>query len=152
MSEPIFDDLTISEHAARVTESVRAINHLSIGPTADRALTYPSDVSAVVSDLARAIHGLPQAASQLAARLDRLSDTGRVRDTDPDPACGYRAARASALLAEHCAQAAGRLARLLDAAGSDLSRLAYADGPAVRTAAQGAPALPECNDGHGLQL
>jgi len=35
MSEPVFDDLTISEHAARVAESVRAINHLSIGPTDD---------------------------------------------------------------------------------------------------------------------
>lgn len=151
MNEPVFDDLTIAEHAARVAQSVRAINHLSIGPTADRALPYPCDVATVASDLARAVHGLPQALGQLAARLDRLAASGRVGDADPEPLRVDRAARASFLLAEEAGQPATRLAWVLDAAGSDLSRLAYADPPARSPGAVTDPPSPERTDTYGLE-
>lgn len=167
MRSPVFDDLSITEHAARAAESVRAINHLSIGPTADRALPYPSELYTVVSDLARAVHGLPQALGQLAARLDRMRMTGRVRDADPDREARAAqppadpAARAAAILAAPSGRAADQLARLLDLAAADLARLAYDETPPSSKAASAAPhgaALPErsddrcSDDGYGLQL
>lgn len=136
MSEPTFDGMTIREHASQVAESVRAINHLSIGRAGDESLPYPSDVAVVVAELARAAHGLRQATGQLAGRIERLEQAGHVLDAEPDPAHPDRAAMACGFLTTSVSAATGRLASALDRAHQHLSCLAYTDqaGPQSRTA------------------
>lgn len=133
VSEPVFDGMSIREHAGQVAESVRAINHLSLPWVVDEALPYPSDVAVVVAELARAAHGLRQAAAQLAGRIDRLNQQGRIRDADPDPKRPDRAAVACALLTVSTAAATARLATALDMAEQHLACLAYADPPEPQT-------------------
>lgn len=132
MSEPIFDGMSIREHAGQVAASVRAINHLSVGRVGDKSLPYPSDIAVVVAELSRAAHGLRQAAAQLADRIDRLDKDGHVLDADPDPSQPDRASRACALLTVSVA-ATARLATALDAAHTHLACLAYEDQPTPST-------------------
>lgn len=135
MSEPVFDQMTIREHAGRVAASVRAINHLSLPWVVEESLPYPSDVAVVIAELARAAHGLRQATAQLADRIERFEHVGRIRDADPDPAHPDRAARACLLLTVSVAAATERLATALDAAEQHLSCLAYAEQPTPSTRA-----------------
>lgn len=133
MSEPVFDEMSIREHAGQVAESVRAINHLSLPWVVEESLAYPSDVAVVVAELARAAHGLRQATAQLAGRIEQLQQDGRIRDAEPDPDHPERAARACLLLNVSVAAATGQLATALDAAEQQLSCLAYAEQPAAAT-------------------
>lgn len=129
MSEPIFDGMSIHEHAGQIAASVRAINHLSIGRAGENSLPYPSDIAVVVAELSRAAHRLRQAAAQLADRIDRLDKAGHLLDADPDPSRPDRASRACALLTVSVAAATARLATALDAAHIHLACLAYEDQP-----------------------
>lgn len=153
MSEPIFDGMSIRDHAGQVAASVRAINHLSIGRAGDKSLPYPSDVAVVVAELSRAAHGLRQAAAQLADRIDRLDKAGHVLDADPDPSQPDRASRACALLTVSVAAATARLATALDAAHTHLACLAYEDQPtpSTRTVTSGTtPTVAEPTELPGL--
>lgn len=133
MSEPVFEGMSVREHACQVAESVRAINHLSIGRAGDKSLPYPSDVAVVVAELSRAAHGLQQAAAQLADRIDRLDKAGHVLDADPDPSRPDRASRACTLLTVSVTAATARLATALDDAHTHLACLAYEDQPTPST-------------------
>ena len=133
MSEPVFDQMSIRQHAGQVAESVRAINHLSLPWVVGESLPYPSDVAVVVAELARAAHGLRQATAQLAGRIEQLQQDGRIRDADPDPDHPERAARACLLLNVSVAAATGRLATALDAAEQHLSCLASVERPTPST-------------------
>jgi hypothetical protein len=133
MNEPVFDQMSIREHAGQVAESVRAINHISLPWVVGGSLPYPSDVAVVVAELARAAHGLRQATAQLADRIERLEQGGRIRDVEPDPDHPDRVARACLLLNVSVGAAAGRLATALDAAEQHLSCLAYAEQPTPST-------------------
>jgi hypothetical protein len=97
---PVFDGLSITEHAQRVADSIRAINHLSMHPesTPDPAVIYR-----VVMDLQTAAIGLPQAFEQLDRGLARLARTAGVDGCDADRgglaplAAGLAAEQANAL-------------------------------------------------------
>jgi hypothetical protein len=77
---PVFDGLSITEHAQRVAESIRAINHLSMHPdsTPDPAVIYR-----VVMELHTAATRLPQAFDQLDRGLAHLARTAGVDSCDP---------------------------------------------------------------------
>jgi hypothetical protein len=76
---PVFDGLTITEHAERLAESVRAINHLSRLPesTPDPAVIYR-----VVMELHIAATRLPQALDQLDRSLAHLARTAGIDGCD----------------------------------------------------------------------
>lgn len=117
-SEPVFDGLSIQEHAGRIAESVRALNHLTMPPG---GLRYPSDIYRVVVQLALAAERLPQLCRQLDERVGVLALDDRVVGLDPSAGgtrplacCGAR---------DHATVLAGALR----AAAEHLSRLAYDD-------------------------
>ncbi|MCU4183846.1 hypothetical protein K6U06_05695 [Acidiferrimicrobium sp. IK] len=76
---PVFDGLSITEHAQRVAESIRAINHLSMHSesTPDPAVIYR-----VVMELHIAASRLPQAFQQLDRRLRYLARTRGIDGCD----------------------------------------------------------------------
>jgi hypothetical protein len=93
---PVFDGLSITEHAQRVAESIRAINHLSMHPesTPDPAVIYR-----VVMELHTAAIRLPQAFDQLDRGLAHLARTAGVDGCDIGR--GGLAPLAAGLAAEH---------------------------------------------------
>jgi hypothetical protein len=93
---PVFDGLSLIEHAQRVAESIRAINHLSMHPesTPDPAVIYR-----VVMDLHTAAIRLPQAFDQLDRGLAHLSRSAGVIGCDPHR--GGLAPLADGLAADH---------------------------------------------------
>jgi hypothetical protein len=93
---PVFDGRSIIEHAQRVAESIRAINHLSMHPesTPDPAVIYR-----VVMDLHIAAIRLPQAFDQLDRGLAHLARTAGVIGCDADR--GWVAPLAAGLAADH---------------------------------------------------
>ena len=93
---PVFDGLSITEHAERVAESIRAINHLSMHPESmpDPAVTYR-----VVMDLHTAATRLPQAFHQLDRGLGHIALTAGIENYDTDR--GGVAPLAACYAAEH---------------------------------------------------
>ena len=93
---PVFDGLSITEHAERVAESIRAINHLSIHPesTPDPAVIYR-----VVMDLHTAATRLPQAFDQLDRGLAHIDRKAGVDGCDAGR--GGVAPLAASFAAEH---------------------------------------------------
>lgn len=117
-SEPVFDGLSAQEHADRIAESVRALNHLTMLPS---ALRYPSHIYRVVTQLALAAERLPQLCRQLDERLDTLAVGEPVTGLDLS-AGGTRP------ITFHCTLGHARaLAAALRAAAEYLSRLSYDD-------------------------
>jgi hypothetical protein len=115
---PVFDGLSITEHAERVAESIRAINHLSMHPesTPDPAVIYQ-----VVMDLRTAAIRLPQAFDQLDRGLAHLTRTAGVDGCDIGR--GGLAPLAAGLAAER----AGALSCALQTAAQYLGTLSLSD-------------------------
>lgn len=102
--------------AALAAEAIRFLNHAT-GNRDSEALRYPSDVDAVVQDLAVAVMRMPQLFGQIAQWLGRECDTGRL-EVRYGPNAGHpqhAAAQVSALMVA-AAEAADRLHTVLDAA------------------------------------
>ena len=109
-------------------EAIRRINHLTKGPD---AFAEPGDVYALVGELARLAHALPQALNQAEAWLDH-ADTHELIHTDTpvidplpvvDPVPVTTLARSSLRLS---AALAANLAHALDGAHAHLAHLAPA--------------------------
>jgi hypothetical protein len=115
---PVFDGLSITEHAQGVVESIRAINHLSMHPesTPDPAVIYR-----VVMELHTAATRLPQAFHQLDRGLAHLARTAGVDGCDPDR--GGLAPLAAGPAAEH----ANALSCALQTAAQYLGTLSLCD-------------------------
>jgi hypothetical protein len=115
---PVFEGLTITEHAQRVADSIRAINHLSIHPesTPDPAVIYR-----VVMDIHIAATRLPQAFDQLDRGLAQLARTAGVDGCDADR--GGVEPLAAGLAAEH----ANALSCALQTAAQYLGTLSLCD-------------------------
>jgi hypothetical protein len=115
---PVFDGLSITEHAQQVAESIRAINHLSMHPesTPDPAVIY-----GVVMELQTAATRLPQAFHQLDRGLAHLARTAGIDGCDADR--GGLAPLAAGLAAEH----ADALSCALQTAAQYLGTLSLCD-------------------------
>ncbi len=110
------------EHADRVTESVRAINHLSrlAGSVPEPATIYP-----VITHMERAAHRLPQALGQLDRRLTDLAAVPDVVGLSGDP-------EERPLNDSHAGEHANALARALQSAAQCLGRPSLAPGGSDR--------------------
>lgn len=96
-------------YAARAAEAVRALNHATRRPD---GYAWPSDVYAVVGDLAVMASRLPQALEQSGRWLQAASTAGRVgHDAGVDPAAAVADVLADL---DEAILTADRLAGLLD--------------------------------------
>jgi hypothetical protein len=115
---PVIDGLSITEHAQRVAESIRAINHLSMHP---ESAPDPAVIYRVVMDLHTAATRLPQAFDQLDRGLAHLARTAGVDGCDAGR--GGLAPLAAGLAAEH----ADALSCALQTAAQYLGTLSLCD-------------------------
>lgn len=115
---PVFDGLSITEHAQRVAESIRAINHLSMHP---ESIPDPAVIYRVVLDLHTAAIRLPQAFDQLDRGLAHLARTPGVDSCDIGR--GGLSPLAAGLAAEH----ANALSCALQTAAQYLGTLSLCD-------------------------
>lgn len=107
--------------AEEAAESVRALNHATIGSTT----LEPPDVYATVAELVVLAQHLPQAYGQLAKIVDRCHETGML-GFDPD-----------SRYADESTDAVDQLRVLFDAAigGADVMRSALADAQRILSSA-----------------
>ncbi len=114
---PVFEGLTVVEHAERMSESVRAINHLS---RLAESVPEPATIYRIVMLIETAARRIPQALDQLdwrlAALADRLGPTG-LSGPGGSPLTDSRAAEHAVALADALGSAAQLLGQLSMAAG-----------------------------------
>lgn len=114
---PVFDGLTVVEHADRMSEAVRAINHLS---QLAGSIPEPATIYRIVMHMETAARQLAQALGQLDWRLATLADhPGLV---------GLSAAGGAPLEASYAVEHANALADALRWAAQCLGRLSLAPG------------------------
>jgi len=115
LAVPVFDGLAVLEHGDRMAESVRAINHLcrQAGSVPDPATIYR-----LVMCMETAVRRIPQALSQLDARLATLADRPGV--------VGLTGGEDSPLAAPQAAEHADALADALESAAQYLGCLSLA--------------------------
>jgi hypothetical protein len=102
--------------AAALAEAVRVLNHATF-PPAGEALAYPSDMDAVVQELATAVMRFPQLFSQLARWLGEQEDAGKLEiNHGPCEGRPWRAVATFKALMTDAEGEADRLHRALDRA------------------------------------
>jgi len=116
---PVCEGLTVVEHAERMSESVRAINHLS---RLAESVPEPATIYRIVMHIETAARRTPQALSQLDRRLATLADRPGLLGlggTGRSPLNASRAAEHAAALADALESAAQLLGRLCLVAGDE---------------------------------
>jgi hypothetical protein len=79
---PMIDGLAITEQAQCAADALRAVNYLAAEPQRALSLTYPQDISSVVTELYAATQRLGQAFKDVDAALASAAATGRIRGLD----------------------------------------------------------------------